>query len=329
MLGGRDGNHHAQALSGRLLRRAAAGATLAAAWLATTANADVQKIAPDGTVHRVDVEQFLSGGKVAGTALRHTRQMPGGAKDSSLVPGTDDPAVDREPALEIDPVTGAPLLVWSRNEGAGFDIVLSRFEGASWLPFVRVSSGGEDESQPQIGSGQRLVHVVYRQSTGFQGVFQYYRWSLDRATLGAVYGPEQLPLDGVPLVPPEGESSAGSDAPPTGAHVFFSGDLPALRPGDPGRIVVWGVRDDPVPVGFRQGFLLPADVKSVQQHRAGWLACRFGLWFTTSGRFYYTTRVNGRWHEDRFVETSSGTAVSDARLQLEEMIQKADGCGGP
>ncbi len=316
-------------MTGRRARRVGAGVALACAWLATVARADIQKISPDGTVHRVDVEQYLSGGRVVGTALRHTRQGPSGAKESSLVPGTDDPAVDRDPAIEIDPVSGAPVLVWSRNEGAGFDIVLSRFEGGSWLPFVRVSSGGGDDLLPQVGPGKKLVHVVYRQSAGSQAPLSFYRSSFDRATLGPAYGPELLPLDGFPYVPPEGESAPGTDAPPPSDHVFFSSDVPALRPGDPGRIVVWGVRDDPVPIGFRQGFLLPSDVKSVLQHRAGWLACRFGLWFATGSRFYYTTRVGGRWHEGRFVELSSTTSLADARLQLEEMIRKADSCGGP
>lgn len=327
MLGGRDGNHHPEAVTGRPGVWTAVLALVLWAVAGEPARADVQKIAPDGTVHRVDVEVFNTGQTGSGTRLRHTRQSPGGMTESTIVAGTDDPAVDREPSLDIDPVTGRPILVWSRNEGAGFDVVLSRYEGQGWAPFVRVTSGGGDESSPQVGSGNHLIHVLYRQ--GMSAQTSFYRSSFDRTSLAPVFGPELLPVDGMPFVPPEGESTPSSAPPPAADHVFFSAAVPGARPGDPGRILVWGVRDDPAPIVYRQGFLLPSDARSLEQHRAGWVSCRFALWYATADRFYYTSRVGGLWHEVRIVALSSTTTVADARLQLEEMIVKADDCAGP
>ncbi len=325
MLGGRHGHHHPQALRGGAALGAVVLATLLA-WPWTSARAERQKIAPDGTVHRIDVEANSSIRSTGGTVLRHTRQRPEGGTEIAYVTGTDDAALDRQPAIEIDLVTGTPVLVWTRSEGTSQDVVMSRYDDGTWLPFVRVTKCMGDRTSPQLRIGRQLTHVLYRQEDG--ALPSFYRVSFDRATLERVYGPELLPSDGMNYVPPEGEPSPNS-APPPADDLFFSVEAPGGQPGEPGRILVWGVRDEPVPIDYRQGFLLPSSAKNVLRLEGGWIACRFALWFATAERFYYTSRVENRWHEDRIVELSYGTSTSDARLQLEDMIRRTDSCSGP
>jgi hypothetical protein len=302
------------------LRTGAASLALAAALvlLAGPARADSQKVGPEGTVHRLTSENWTSGGgRVSGTALRHYRQYDDGTTASSLVPGTDDASADRDPAIEIDPATGQPVLVWSRNEGGGYQVYVSRFDGSAWAfpkpVFVQPGNG----KSPDIRIASALIHVMWRQETSATRV------SLDRTTLDRVFGPETLPISDAGLVPPDGLPSpnAAASDPPCG-DAYFAAEVPPRTSGEGGRIQVWGVRDAPVPVDYAQGFLLPQDVRNVQQPRARWIHDRFVLSFNTAERFFYTIRSSAGWSDLKTILLDASTSVSDARIQMEEMIRR-------
>ncbi|HEX4823454.1 MAG TPA: hypothetical protein VFV19_04020 [Candidatus Polarisedimenticolaceae bacterium] len=286
---------------------------------AAPARAEVQRIAADGTVYRVDVDTYNGSGKPSGTVLRTTRQRPRGGKDTFVVTGTDDAVVDRDPALEIDPATGKPVLVWSRNEGGSFNLFFSRFDTAWSAPQMLLRFDG-DELEPQIHLGDEYLHVTWRQSVGNSSA--YWRASFDPATLQRLFGPERLPVDDATPIPPEGGPEPATA--PTDSQYFCTSTLGRTM-ADPSRAYIWGVRDEPVPVGYHQSFVLPCDIHVINSQNAAFVGGRLTLWITTPNLVYYTTLANGRWADIRVVEITPQTSASDARLLIEDINNSLGG----
>lgn len=276
---------------------------------------DTQRIVSSGDVHRIEVAPAPSGG----TGLWATVQNSKGMATGAWVPGTDDAAIDRDPAIEIDPSTALPVLVWSRNEGSGFDLFFSRYAGGAWAsprPLVR---GAGDEVEPEIHFGVGVLHVGWRQVDP-AGQSTLWRQSFNSGSLALVYGPEKVPLDDPAPVPPSGGSQPATSAPAHG-NIYFRGTIPGLNPGDPGRTFVWGVRDEPVPISFRQSFILPSDVTTVSLQGAGFLGGRFTYWFVAGGgdKLYYTGWNGAGWSDMRVVKLGAATTPSDARIMLVDL----------
>lgn len=312
----RDRNHYLEAL------KIAVPCLFLAVSARGSALADVQKVGPDGTVHRINVEAWPPGttSRTTSTALRHIRQYADGSTDSALVPGTDDLAIDRDPAIDIDPATGNPVLVWSRNLGSGFDIFVSRFDGASWSAPQPIVTQAVDDTRPDIKVACTLIHVTSRQDG--QPMNPVIRTSIDRLTLIPVFGPETLPIPDSNLVPVDGQSSSPTTAatPPTD-DAFFMAEIPPRFPGDPGRVAVWGIRDAPVPVDYCQGFLLPSGVSGVQDSRARWLHKRFVVSYAVPSDFYYSIWYS-LWGSLQVIDLNATVTSSDARIQMEDMIRR-------
>jgi hypothetical protein len=281
------------------------------------ASAEVQRIACDGSVYRVDVEPWSSGGKGNGTMIRATRQKAKGGKDQSIIPGTDDAVIDRDAALEIDPLTGKPVIVWSRGDAAGFSLYISRFDTAWSPPQLLVRLDG-DELEPQIRFDTRYLHVSWRQDGA--GATTYWRSSFNSATLDPVFGPERIPTEDAVSIPTEGGPSTGND--PSADYQYFCATVWSPVPGGPNRAYIWGVRDEPVPINYRESLLLPPDVRTVSSSDAGFVGGRFTYWFTTANRLYYTTLAHGRWADMRVVELTGQMTAGDARQQLTVLNQR-------
>ena len=307
-----------------MTRRAAIVASVVAVLAAGSAvRADVQKIAGDGTVHRIDVESYVQPNRIAGTVLKSTRQKPKGGKESSWIVGTDDLYLDRDPALEIDPATGKPVLVWSRNEGTGFNLYVAKYDGSWSAPKLLIKTDADDV-EPRIRIDANYLHVFWKQD--YAGQSSFWRWSFRTSTLESVYGPERLPMDEGTAVPPEG---GPTDAPTdfSWSERFFCATVFSRIPGDPGRSYVWGVRDEPVPINFRQAFILPPEVKAVVISDAEFIGGRLTYWFTTTDKLFYTTYAGGKWSEMRVVELSAPTGASDARLLIHDLNRRNSGGG--
>ena len=70
---------------------------------------------------------------------------------------------DGEPRMIDHPLTGEPIVVWSRNANPGFDVVISRFVGGSWSEPAVIAGSSEAELDPAIAVDPTdgWVHVVY------------------------------------------------------------------------------------------------------------------------------------------------------------------------
>jgi hypothetical protein len=283
----------------------------------TPARAEVQRIAGDGSVYRVDVDSWGPSGKATGTVLRTTRQRPKGGKDQSIIPGTDDAVIDRDAVLEIDPTTGKPVIVWARGDAAGFSLYISRLD-ASWsAPRLLVRMDGDD-LEPQIRFDGRYLHVSWRRELGGQST--YWRSSFLSSTLDLEFGPERIPTEDVVSIPIEGGPSRGSD--PSSDQQYFCATVWDPAPGGPNRAYIWGVRDEPVPINYRESLLLPSDVRTVNSSDAGFVGGRFTYWFTSANKLYYTTFANGLWADMRVVELNGQLTAGDARQQLTVLNQR-------
>ena len=294
MYGRRHRLHHAQALSLALLVGTAAWATPAPA---------TRKLAADGTIHLIEV-------KNPGPSLRHTRTPVGGSPVAVTIPGTTDAAIDREPALEIDPVSGQVVLVWSRYDANNYNVFMSRFNGTTWSAPVAVLKAAGDDVEPQVRISAHYVHVSWRQL--LDGETTFFRQSFLSTTLEPADGPEPVRTNDLWPVPTEGSATSSTVDPSTSDEIFSDVTFPPNGP-EPGRVHIWGVRDEPVPIGYRECINLPPQVRSATFVEAGFLGGQFTVSYVVGSKFYYASRVNGAWSPTRSLELSGGLTVNDAK----------------
>lgn len=271
--------------------------------------APAQQIDNDATLHRV--EAVLTGDPGV-SALRHTLVRDGLSR-AALVPGTEDTSLDLEPALAIDPVRGTPVLAWSRDTGAGFDVYVSRFDEAAWTPAMRVLQGAADEVRPRILVSPSLVHVVARAGG------EYVRISLDRVSLQPAFGPEPLPTTATPVAP-----GMTVTAPSTSTQLYFASDVLQPAPEDPRRVVIWGVRDEPVPIDYVEALALPpGSAEEPATAQAVPVEGRLTLTVVSESRLWYTHSRETTWAEFSSVDLEA-VSLSDVLAMLPDLIRRAN-----
>ncbi|HJQ99973.1 MAG TPA: hypothetical protein VJ826_16800 [Candidatus Polarisedimenticolaceae bacterium] len=293
-----------------MMRRISLLTVLTTSLLAAPAAADTKKLTADGTLHTIEV--VTTSGRTPTVFLRHTRRPATGGPVAVTVPGTEDAVIDREPAIEIDPVSGQLVLVWSRFDGTDYNVFVSRYNGTSWSAPKPVVRAAGDDVEPQVLISDHYVHVGWRQVLAGQSNF--YRESLLSTSLDPAYGPERLVTSDLWPVPAEGAMTAGVSDPPTTTERIFSGVLYPSNTTDPGRFHLWGVRDEPVPIGYREIVNLPPQARGASSTGCGVLGGRFTIWYVAGSRFYYATRCSGVWSPTRSVDLTAGVSASDARL---------------
>ena len=295
-------------MSMRLIRSLLSLAVALAAGAAMAAPA--QQIDARGTLHRVEA---VWSGKPAMPLLRHILVRADGTTAASVIPETDDLFVDTDPALAVDPSRGTLVLAWSRDIGDGYAVYVSRYGGSTWSSPVRVMddpSGGEIE--PQIQITPSLVHVVAHNGPAYK------RICLDPVSLQPVYGPEPLWNGGAGITP-------GVDAPthtPTESHVFFTSTV--LRPSetDPGRVVIWGVRDEPVPIDYLEALVLPLETAEGNRTAATPIEGSLTVTVNSGTRVWYTVFQNGAWSESASLALDGTTTLSDVVTMLADKIRR-------
>ncbi len=276
---------------------------------------DGGSISTDGVVHSVQSRAGTSGG----FALEYARQLPSGEIELEFVTGTDDVAPDHDPRLDLR-ADGQPVLVWIRNEGLGPQLFVSRRGPTGWSAPRVLFEDPTGKLDPRVSAGDDWVNVTWRDSTPGGPRF---RATLDPDTLEPVFGPEPLPsADGIPPVGPEGESARGTTPEPPGGEMFLAALLPPSLPGDPGLIVIWGIEDEPIPIDYRQSFILPADTQVVRNLQAKRVAGTVIVSFNDDGRFLYTMRRDGMWTALRVVKLDEATSEETAKLRVYEMIRR-------
>lgn len=314
----RDEHYHAEAM---IFRIAATALMVLVASAGMHLLAGNQAVTSDGVVHTVEAEVWTSGKTAAGTVLLHTVQNPDGSTSTAYIPGTDDHALDKQLDLDIDPVNDAPVLVWSRFEGDGFDLMASRFQAGSWSVPLRVHSDPTEILGAQLTVRQNLAHIFWERND-FGETPVRTRLSLERNSLNPVFGPETLPIESASLVPPQGDRSPGSTADATEDLSYFTSRIPPLDNGQPGVLAVYGIRDEPVPVGYFVARLYPSEVLEANDADTEWIAHEFVQWFTTVDRYYYSIETDGAWSDFRLIELDDGMTALEARMLLVRMLKR-------
>lgn len=129
--------------TGRLLALLALlGFAAAAPAAATDAS---MALGPEGEVYRVLVGAY--GSLIAGApaaqagnaALVLERVTPGAAPARALVPGTDDPAVEKYPSLTIDPASDSVFVVWEAQATIHSTVHLAAYSGGRWSSVFELS----------------------------------------------------------------------------------------------------------------------------------------------------------------------------------------------
>ena len=292
------------------------------ALVAATGAVHAQAISLDGngSLHRVDVFQTGKGRLDPPTELRHMMQDASGVTSILIVTGTEDSATERDPFVVIDPVSGVPTLVWIRTEAGTSALCLSRFDGTAWSTPLVVVTDSETKSRPLMRIGSRYVQIAWSQGTTDPPASL--ALTLDRTTLAVTYPASELTTDEPSPVPPEG-TTAGEASLPPGGDTFFTMGAPARLPEERPRLIVYGARDEPVPVNFLQGFLLPDDVDpaSITMSGAEFFSARLTVWYVSGDKVYYAYREPTLWSSTRVIGLHPVT-ISDARLLLREMLAR-------
>ena len=294
-----------------------APALLAALLAVLPLPAATSKVDGSGTVHTVLTETFSQGNNSGGTVLVHVAQAPDGTESRQFIPGTDNFTLEKNPVLDIDPVSDTPVLVWAQVVNRATTLFVARHENGSWSMPRLLWADGALNLEPCLDVRKNLLHVVWRQE-GQNPV--HLRLSLNRDSLEPAFGPEELPIDRQGLAEP-GSDSAAVDSPGLDLS-YFAAVIPPQSPEQPGRIVTWGIRDEPVPVVYFQPFLLPTGIQNVKEINSEWLAGTFVTWFTSGPSFYYTSLTEDRWDELRVIDLSGGRTTAEALLMLKDLLQR-------
>jgi hypothetical protein len=269
-----------------------------------------QQIDGQGNLHRVEA---ISLGKPAIPVLRHTMVRPDGTTAVVVIPGTNDPALDTNPAVAVDPVRGTVVLVWSRDTGSGLAVYVSRFADGVWSsPRLALDNPNGDEIDPQIQITPTLVHVVAHHGT------EYTRVCLDLEGLEIAFGPEQLSVSNPPITP-------GVDPPtatPVESLAYFSSRVIQPSESDPGQIVIWGVRDEPVPIDYSEVMRVPFGVSNGNLSVASPIEGSLTATVISSNYAWYTVFQNGNWRTFGALLLDGTTSLSDVRALLADMIRR-------
>ncbi len=126
----------------------------AGAWAATSV--------VDRRGHVLTVDVVVNPADPAQQGLRIRDQEVGGEPISELLYQTYDPVLDIGPQMGIDPLSGDPVLVWSRWDGADFELAMTRrLPDATWDQIDLVTSNYTGDVEPrfvvdQVGAARVL-----------------------------------------------------------------------------------------------------------------------------------------------------------------------------
>jgi hypothetical protein len=297
--------------------RAALLAALAVAAALSPVIAGDPKIAHDGTVHSV-VAGLDSGASSGGSnALLHFEQSPSG---ETLVRTVANQGWCSQPSLAIDPQADEPVVVWTRTVQGVSDIYVSRFEGQGWSAPRAVTDDAAGDTRPTILIGSTLVHVIWERISTTGDSPQLFIVALDRVSLAPASVPIALPTAGVNVIPLDGGGHATAIAPVPNETLFAAG----APDGANGRIlIVFGIREEPMPVGYCQGFALPPGVADVANARVDRVAMRVVLSFVSGGQLWYAILDDGAWIGWRRIDLAA-TSAAEARQRIADMLEDAE-----
>lgn len=306
-------------------RTALAALLLTFVWASVQAS-NLSSVDSTGKVHTITVETWEDEGMTGGTVLVHVVQFPDGSMQFRTVTGTGDFALEKDPFIDIDPVTDEPVMVWARSDENGGTLQISRYNGSQWVEPTMVWSGNGHNLEPEIDIRSNLLHLVWMNDSGPAPL--RYRLSLERTSLQQLFGPELLPVTDSDMIPTEGQSPDFGESPvvpPDSTLSYFSSILPPTVPGEPGSMFTWGIRDEPVPIVYFEALQLPVEMQRIRERNSEWIADRFVTWFTSGSSLYYTTLHNGYWDDLRIISLTDDRTSAEALRMIEDLIQRDTG----
>jgi hypothetical protein len=123
--------------------------------IALPAAAATSVTTPQGAVVTIweDHPVTYSGDPGAGRwAIAYSVRDDSGTRSGTIAP-TGDADRDSSPLLLLDQVSGSPVALWSRFDGAFLKIAYARFEGGTFSDFHYLTFGRGDDTLPRIGTG--------------------------------------------------------------------------------------------------------------------------------------------------------------------------------
>ena len=202
-----------------------------------------------------------------------------------------------------------------------YNVFISRFNGTSWSAPTSVLKAAGDDVEPQVRIGKHYVHVSWRHVLNSESSF--YRQSYLSTTIAPAYGPELVRTTDLWPVPTEGSGSSRERVRPLALRRDLRRcDLQPSGP-EPGQCHIWGVRDEPVPIGYRECVNLPPNARAASYVEAGWLGGKFTLSYVVGNRFHYASRVDGVWSPTRSLELTSTVSVNDARWIVRDLNSRS------
>src|SRR5882672_3946547 len=77
------------------------------------------------------------------------------------VPSTGASTQDAYPWLDLDPASGAPVLIWSRSDGVSLKIAYARFQGDAWTDMHFLTFGSGDHTLPLLATSRDGSFLFY------------------------------------------------------------------------------------------------------------------------------------------------------------------------
>jgi hypothetical protein len=263
----------------------------------------------DGNLHSVRSTQD-------GSALVHFIQHADGTSSSSRVTGTNDPLLDLDPDLALDPDGRSLALVWSREASGNLEVAIARFDEGAWSEPLLLSSSAEDDLLPQVRfGGNGIALAVWMRYEG--PVPSFYHRAVNRFL--APLGPTE-PLSAAPVyLDLENAPAVTEPFPSDSEHFLFR-----ARYFGRDRLILFGVRDEPAPIPgrwIRLEFVLPKTANGLDRHRSGWVAGRLLIRVMTEDGLLYTQQIDeATWTEYRMVNRPDLSMEAAELLIIQQML---------
>ncbi len=142
-----------------------------------------------GRVLMVDVVQDQVNPTIQG--IRYRERWPQGQTTSEDVQGTWDEILDQAPSISLNPAGGI-VVVWSRHDGADFELNLARREAGAWSSLRTLTFNSTFDTNPQVlVSSPDVAHIAWW-GNGAGGPFYLQTFNV---LTGAPIGPRYEPIN--------------------------------------------------------------------------------------------------------------------------------------
>ena len=276
-----------------------------------------------GSTHWVTVESYVAPGGAPKIDLLvyHLTEANGTTLEEPIV-ATQDIYIDYHPSLEIDPVLNVPVIIWARNEGDGADLYISRRAASDWSIPRRILTSAPDESRPSFHITSQYIHLRWDRPTDSQVTYE--RIVLDRKTLTAISTPEAIESETAGIVPLLGNRNDGAADSMSSDLQYDGGFLADIDSGESDQAVVWGIRDEPVPIGYLRRFEIDPGVRSPQDFDIRWMSDRLVFSYSSSEELYYSVHELDGWSETRSIPLDQNFDEETARAEIERSLLARD-----